>query len=307
MANKPLKSVKKTISKTSITISYMALYLIGDVQGCDEALARLLTHIAFSPSRDTLYMLGDLVNRGPDNALVLRRLMGLGSSAQCLLGNHDLHLLAVSRGVRKPDPQDTIQDILAAPDSAELLHWLRHQHMALRVNNVLMVHAGVLPQWTAEQTMNLAGEVRAVLRSDDWVQFMPQMYGGLPNAWRDDLAGADRLRVIVNALTRLRFCDAHGAMDFSVKEGADKAPAHLMPWFDVPGRLTADVRMAFGHWSTVHIEDRPDVVSLDDGCVWGGCLSAAKLEASETLLRVAEAPAWERVSVKCPQTLDPLA
>jgi bis(5'-nucleosyl)-tetraphosphatase (symmetrical) len=121
------------------------------------------------------------------------------------------------------------------------------------------------------------------------------------------LAGADRLRVIVNALTRLRFCDAHGAMDFSVKEGADKAPAHLMPWFDVPGRLTADVRMAFGHWSTVHIEDRPDVVCLDDGCVWGGCLSAAKLEASETLLRVAEAPTWERVSVKCPQTMEPLA
>ena len=171
-----------------------------------------------------------------------------------------------------------------------LLEWLTHQRLALHERvagrDLLMVHAGVLPQWTAQQTMALAGEVEAVLRSDDWVHFMPQMYGGLPNVWRDDLEGADRLRVIVNALTRLRFCDAQGAMDFSVKESADKAPAHLMPWFDVPGRLTADVRMAFGHWSTVQIADRPDVVCLDDGCVWGGCLSAAKLEASDSLLTV---------------------
>jgi bis(5'-nucleosyl)-tetraphosphatase (symmetrical) len=285
----------------------MALYLIGDVQGCDNALARLLTHIDFSPSRDTLYLLGDLVNRGPDNVAVLRRLMALGSSAQCVLGNHDLHLLAVSRDVRKPNKQDTIQDILTAPDSAELLHWLRHQHMAMQVGQVLMVHAGVLPQWTAAQTMALAGEVEAVLRSDDWVQFMPQMYGGLPNLWRDDLEGADRLRVIVNALTRLRFCDAQGAMDFSVKESADKAPAHLMPWFDVPGRLTDDVRIAFGHWSTVQTVARQDVLCLDDGCVWGGCLTAAKLEASAVNVSVADAPAWECLSVMCPQAVDPLA
>jgi bis(5'-nucleosyl)-tetraphosphatase (symmetrical) len=238
---------------------------------------------------------------------VLHRLMALGSSAQCVLGNHDLHLLAVSRGVRQPNKLDTFQDILSAPDSAALLHWLRHQHMAMQVGQVLMVHAGVLPQWTAAQTMALAGEVQTVLRSEDWVQFMPQMYGGLPNVWRDELAGPDRLRVIVNALTRLRFCDAQGAMDFSVKESADKAPDHLMPWFDVPGRLTADVRIAFGHWSTVHMADRADVVCLDDGCVWGRCLSAAKLQASDTLLGVSDAPAWDRISVKCPQTLDPLA
>jgi bis(5'-nucleosyl)-tetraphosphatase (symmetrical) len=285
----------------------MALYLIGDVQGCDDALERLLTHIAFSPSRDTLYLLGDLVNRGPHNARVLRRLMALGTSAHCLLGNHDLHLLAVSRGVRKPNKQDTVQDILTAPDSTDLLHWLRHQHMAMRVGKLLMVHAGVLPQWTADQTMALAGEVEAVLRSDDWVQFMPQMYGGLPNAWRDDLQGADRLRVIVNALTRLRFCDAQGAMDFSVKEGAAQAPAGLMPWFDVPGRLTQDMRVAFGHWSTLDSANRPDVVCLDDGCVWGGCLSAVRLETCDTEVATLNAPAWERLSVKCQQTLDPLA
>jgi bis(5'-nucleosyl)-tetraphosphatase (symmetrical) len=285
----------------------MALYLIGDVQGCDEALDRLLTHIAFSPSRDTLYLLGDLINRGPDNVGVLRRLMALGSSAQCLLGNHDLHLLAVSRGVRQPNKLDTFQDILSAPDSAALLHWLRHQHMAMHVGNVLMVHAGVLPQWSAAQTMALAGEVEAVLRSDDWVQFMPQMYGGLPNVWHDDLVGADRLRVIVNALTRLRFCDAQGAMDFSLKESADKSPPHLMPWFDVPGRLTVDVRIAFGHWSSVQTVARNDVLCLDDGCLWGGCLTAAKLEASAVHLSAAEAPAWERLSVTCPQTMDPSA
>ena len=284
----------------------MALYLIGDVQGCDEALERLLTHIAFSPSRDTLYLLGDLVNRGPSNAGVLRRLMALGISAQCLLGNHDLHLLAVSQGVRQPNKQDTTEDILTAPDSAKLLHWLRHQQMAMQVGQVLMVHAGVLPQWTAQQTMALAGEVEAVLRSDDWVHFMPQMYGGMPNVWRDDLEGADRLRVIVNALTRLRFCDAQGAMDFSVKESADKAPPHLMPWFDVPGRLTANVRIAFGHWSTVQTIARYDVLCLDDGCVWGGCLTAAQLEASAVNLSVADAPAWKCLSVACPQTMDPL-
>jgi bis(5'-nucleosyl)-tetraphosphatase (symmetrical) len=285
----------------------MALYLIGDIQGCDEALERLLAHIAFSPSRDTLYVLGDLVNRGPNNVGVLRRLMGYGSSVQCVLGNHDLHLLAVSCGVRKPNKQDTIQDILNAPDRTEMLHWLRQQHMALQVGRVLMVHAGVLPQWTAAQTLTLAGEVETVLRGDALATFMPQMYGGMPNVWRDDLEGADRLRIIVNALTRLRFCDALGAMDFSVKESAEQAPEGLMPWFDVPGRLTADVRIAFGHWSTVQIEDRPDVMCLDDGCVWGGSLSAAKLEASDTLLAVNEAPAWERLSVTCPQTMDPLS
>jgi bis(5'-nucleosyl)-tetraphosphatase (symmetrical) len=285
----------------------MALYLIGDVQGCNDALGRLLTHIGFSPSRDTLYLLGDLVNRGPDNAGVLRRLMALGSSAQCVLGNHDLHLLAVSRGVRQPHTQDTVHDVFNAPDSAVLLHWLRHQHMALRVGNVLMLHAGVLPQWTADTTLALAGEVEAVLRSDAWEHFMPQMYGGLPNAWHDELTGADRLRVIVNALTRLRFCDAHGAMDFSVKESASQAPAHLMPWFDVPLRQTRDVRIAFGHWSTLQAMERTDVVCLDDGCVWGGCLSAVQLTPEDTQARLADAPAWKRLSVKCQQAQDPLA
>jgi bis(5'-nucleosyl)-tetraphosphatase (symmetrical) len=280
----------------------MALYLIGDIQGCDEALERLLIELAFSPSRDTLYVLGDLVNRGPDNVGVLRRLMGYGSSAQCVLGNHDLHLLAVSQGVRPLHRQDTVQDILQSPDRAMLLDWLRRQHMALQVGQVLMVHAGVLPQWTAAQTLSLAAEVETVLRGDALTTFMPQMYGGLPNQWDDHLVGADRLRVIVNALTRLRFCDAQGAMDFHVKESADQAPEGLMPWFDVPGRRTHDCVVAFGHWSTLQAISRSDVVCLDDGCVWGGCLSALRLDSGD----VHNATALERISVKCPQTLNPL-
>jgi bis(5'-nucleosyl)-tetraphosphatase (symmetrical) len=282
----------------------MTTYLIGDVQGCDEALARLLTHVDFSPSRDTLYLLGDLVNRGPDNVGVLRRLMAYGSSAQCILGNHDLHLLAVSQGVRAAHRQDTTADILNAPDRTTLLDWLRQQHMAMRVGQVLMVHAGVLPQWTPEQTLALAGEVEAVLRGDALATFLPQMYGGLPNQWHEDLQGADRLRVIVNALTRMRFCDAQGAMDFSVKESADQAPEGLMPWFEVPGRLTANVRVAFGHWSTLQQVNRPDVVCLDDGCVWGGCLSAMRIEDPEQIDDVRQCPV---VSVTCQQALDPLA
>lgn len=282
----------------------MALYLIGDVQGCDEALARLLTHVDFSPSRDTLYLLGDLVNRGPDNVGVLRRLMAYGSSAQCILGNHDLHLLAVSQGVRAAHRQDTTADILNAPDRTVLLDWLRQQRMAIRLGQVLMVHAGVLPQWTAEQTLALAGEVEDVLRGDALATFMPQMYGGLPNQWRDDLQGADRLRVIVNALTRMRFCNAQGAMDFSVKESADQAPEGLMPWFEVPGRRSADVTVAFGHWSTLKKVNQPNVVCLDDGCVWGGCLSALRIEQPEVIGDVRQLPV---LSVTCQQALDPLA
>ena len=281
----------------------MALYLIGDVQGCDEALGRLLQKIDFSPSRDSLYLLGDLVNRGPSNAATLRRLMGLAGSAHCLLGNHDLHLLAVSQGVRKANPQDTCADVLQAPDREALLTWLRQQAMAIHTGRLLMVHAGVLPQWDVAQTLQLAHEVETVLRSPDWAQFMPHMYGGMPNVWHNSLAGADRLRIVVNALTRLRYCDAQGAMDFSVKESAELAPAHLMPWFDVPQRRTQEVLLAFGHWSTLKSTRRNDVVCLDDGCVWGGFLSALRLPHAQ----VADFSQAERISVDCEQAQNPLA
>jgi bis(5'-nucleosyl)-tetraphosphatase (symmetrical) len=275
----------------------MAMYLIGDVQGCDEPLGRLLDTLDFSPSRDTLYVLGDLVNRGPDSAAVLRRMMALEGAARCLLGNHDLHLLAVAQGVRRPHRSDTLAGILDARDRAALLDWLRARPMALAAQGCLMVHAGVLPPWTAQRTLELAGEVEAVLRGPDLADFLPQMYGNTPDRWNDALTGADRLRVIVNALTRLRFCRADGTMEFSVKEGADRAPEGFVPWFDVPGRATAGTLVAFGHWSTLGWLERPDLLSLDTGCVWGGCLSA---------VRLGEGGAQrELIQVKCPQAQAP--
>ena len=258
----------------------MALYLIGDVQGCDSALQDLLDTLDFSPSRDTLYVLGDLVNRGPDSAGVLRRLMGYGHAAHCLLGNHDLNLLAVAQGARKPHRKDTLDAVLGADDRHDMLHWLRHQKMAMLVQReqtpLLMVHAGVLPMWTAGQTIALAQEVEGVLQGGHAAEFLKSMYGNTPAAWSDALTGMDRLRVIVNALTRLRFCTAQGEMEFDSKEGADGAPEGYLPWFDVPNRQTAQISVAFGHWSTLGWMDRPDVLSLDTGCVWGGSLSALR-------------------------------
>ena len=257
----------------------MAVYWVGDVQGCDAPLGRLLERVDFSPSRDTLVVLGDLVNRGPTSEQVLRRLMAMGNAVQCVLGNHDLHLLAVAAGAGRLKPMDTLDSILQATDRPALLDWLRHQRMAIWGNGVLSVHAGVLPSWTLAQTLALAAEVESVLRGSDLNDFLYQMYGNEPAAWRDEWVGVDRLRVIVNALTRLRFCSAQGVMEFAAKEGADAAPAGFMPWFDVPGRKTADVTVAFGHWSTLGQLQRHDVWAMDTGCVWGGCLSAMRLAA----------------------------
>jgi bis(5'-nucleosyl)-tetraphosphatase (symmetrical) len=257
----------------------MAVYWVGDVQGCDAPLGRLLERVDFSPSRDTLVVLGDLVNRGPTSEQVLRRLMAMGNAVQCVLGNHDLHLLAVAAGAGRLKPMDTLDNLLQATDRPALLDWLRHQRMAIWSNGVLSVHAGVLPSWTLAQTLALAAEVESVLRGPDLNDFLYQMYGNEPAAWRDEWVGVDRLRVIVNALTRLRFCSAQGVMESAAKEGANAAPAGFMPWFDVPGRKTADVTVAFGHWSTLGQLQRHDVWAMDTGCVWGGCLSAMRLAA----------------------------
>ncbi len=279
----------------------MALYMIGDVQGCDSALQGLLDKISFSQSRDTLYFLGDLVNRGPDSAGVLRRLMGFGAAAQCLLGNHDLHLLAAAVGARRPSRKDTLANVLQAPDREAMLAWLRQQRMALLLEHqkhtYLMVHAGVLPSWTAAKTLALAGEFEAVLRGPELNEFLHQMYGNTPVQWHDDLQGMDRLRMIVNALTRLRFCTASGVMEFDTSDGAHAAPLGYIPWFEVPGRKTAGVTVAFGHWSTLGWLDRADVLALDSGCVWGGRLSA---------LKVGTGPAdHELIQVKCEQAQKP--
>jgi bis(5'-nucleosyl)-tetraphosphatase (symmetrical) len=263
----------------------MALYLIGDIQGCNAAFTKLLQQLVFSPSRDTLYVLGDMVNRGEDSAGVLRQLMRFGASAQCVLGNHDLHLLAVSQGLRVAHPSDTLDGVLQAPDASAMLDWLRHQDLAMHAHGWLMVHAGVLPQWSSAQTLLLAQEVQAVLRGEQWTDFLAQMYGNTPNAWRNDLQGADRLRVVVNALTRLRFCNAEGEMEFASKEGAGFAPAGYLPWFDTPARHSANERIAFGHWSTLGLLQRPSaaphLLGLDTGCVWGGALTAAELASTD--------------------------
>jgi bis(5'-nucleosyl)-tetraphosphatase (symmetrical) len=255
----------------------MANYLLGDLQGCSEALERMLGHLSFSPSRDRLYVLGDLVNRGPDSAGVLRRLRALEGAALVLLGNHDLHALAVGMGVRQARAQDTLHALYQAPDSPDLLAWLRRQPLARQAHGVLMVHAGVLPSWTPDDTLRLAGEVAMVLQSSEGPALLEQMYGNAPASWSEGLAGWPRLRVIVNALTRLRFCSAAGEMEFRTKQGADQAPAGFMPWFDVPGRRTAHQTVAFGHWSTLGWLGREDVLCLDTGCVWGGKLSALAL------------------------------
>ena len=281
----------------------MSLYCIGDLQGCNGPFQRLLEKIDFSPSRDTLYLLGDLVNRGPDSLGVLRSLSALGDAAQCLLGNHDLHLLALWQGVQKPDRKDTVQAVLQAPDREALLDWLRHRAMALQRHGWLMVHAGVLPQWSVAQTLMLAAEVEQALRGPDVKGFLSAMYGNAPGQWHDDLTGADRLRVIVNALTRLRFCTPQGVMEFTSSEAAHNAPEGYLPWFEVPGRATLGTPMAFGHWSTLAIDAkrvtglRHNALPLDTGCVWGGCLSAARLGA--------EAGEFELITVKCEQAQKP--
>jgi bis(5'-nucleosyl)-tetraphosphatase (symmetrical) len=254
------------------------IYLLGDLQGCRDPLARLLDEVAFSPSRDHLYVLGDLVNRGPDSLGVLRRLKSLGSSATCLLGNHDLHLLGVAHGVRKLHKGDTVSDILEAPDREDWLHWLRHRRMAVQAHGWLMVHAGVVPQWDAAQTLAVAAEVETLLQGPDLADFLPLMYGKQPERWRDDLQGVDRWRCAINSLTRLRFCQADGTMDFEVKDGAAEAPSGLMPWFEVPERRTHSTPVAFGHWSTLGLINRDDLLSLDTGCVWGGQLTAVRVD-----------------------------
>ena len=256
-------------------------YLIGDVQGCCDALERLLAKIAFSPSRDRLWVLGDLVNRGPASLATLRLLSGLGGAATCLLGNHDLNLLAVAHGVRRPHAADTIAEILDAPDRAHWLDWLRHQRMAVHEHGWLMVHAGVAPQWDVATTLALAGEVEQVLQGNAVGEFLTGMYGDKPVRWSAGLQGLERLRFVVNALTRIRFVAADGTLDLVVKEGAGAAPEGFLPWFEAPGRLTQGVPIAFGHWASLGLIDRPDLLALDTGCVWGRQLSAMRVEGDQ--------------------------
>ena len=253
-------------------------YLVGDVQGCNNALQQLLAELDFSPSRDRLVVLGDMVNRGPASLAVLQRLAALGSAATCLLGNHDLHLLAVAHGVRPLKRGDTVADVLQSPQREDWITWLRGQPLAHMEAGWLCVHAGVVPQWDTAQTLALAAEVQAVLSGPDLPGFLQVMYGDQPSRWADALQGAERWRFVVNTLTRIRFCSADGTLDFKTKEGAGGALPGFAPWFDAPGRRTAEQPMAFGHWSMLGLVNQPHLLGLDTGCVWGGALTAVRVD-----------------------------
>ncbi|MFM2057411.1 MAG: hypothetical protein RLY71_1796 [Pseudomonadota bacterium] len=271
------------------------IYLLGDLQGCCDAFERLLQRIDFSASRDRLYVLGDMVNRGPTSLATLERLASLGDAACCLLGNHDLHLLAVATGVRRPGRGDTLDPILQSPQRNRWMDWLRHQRLAVHEHGWLMVHAGVPAPWTVAETLACAAEVENELRNPDLRDFLHDLFGNQPARWDAALQGPARWRYSVNALTRMRFCHTDGTLDFEVKENAASAPPGLLPWFEVPGRRCASVPIAFGHWSTLGLLDRPDLLALDTGCVWGGHLSAARIDGGRR----------ELIQVPCDQAQQP--
>jgi bis(5'-nucleosyl)-tetraphosphatase (symmetrical) len=258
-------------------IDSMSLYAIGDIQGCHTEFCQLLELIAFSPREDRLWLVGDLVNRGPDSLSVLREVKALGDAAVTVLGNHDLHLLTVAAGHARPHRQDTIAPILAAPDRDPLIEWLMSRPLVVIEGEHLLVHAGLLPQWTPATALMLSREVEAMLASERADAFLAALYGDRPYAWRDDLEDFDRLRVIVNACTRLRFCTADGTMEFSEKRGPHTAPEGFRPWFQHEARASAGKTIVCGHWSTLELKLAPNLLMLDSGCLWGGTLTAIRL------------------------------
>jgi bis(5'-nucleosyl)-tetraphosphatase (symmetrical) len=258
----------------------MTLYAIGDIQGCGAAFDALLKKISFRPSRDRLWLVGDLVNRGTESLRVVRRVMELGRSVTCVLGNHDLHLLATVAGKRELSPADTFGEILAAPDAEEIIDWLRRRpliHYDVATKRVL-VHAGIPPAWTITQAREQAREVEQLLRGRRWRASLRSMYGNEPHAWSHKLDPADKRRFTINALTRMRYCDRRGRLDFSESGPPGSQPKGLIPWFDVPERRARNAHIVFGHWSAIGYMRRPDVTALDSGCVWGRSLTALRLD-----------------------------
>ncbi len=256
----------------------MPTYVIGDVQGCLHAFLELIAAIDYDPRRDRLWFTGDLVNRGEDSIGMLRWCMAHDEGIVAILGNHDLHLLAVAEGFVPPHKKDTLTEILEAPDRDEVLEWLRRRPMLHREGDWLMVHAGLMPAWTPQQAQSLARELEDVLRGKGYRDFLRGMYGNEPRHWSEALSGQDRLRLIANAMTRMRFLHPDGGLEFLHKCAPAEAPPGLIPWFDMPGRLSRDVRVVFGHWSTLGLYVRDDVVALDTGCLWGGRLTALRIE-----------------------------
>ena len=279
----------------------MARWAIGDIQGCDEELEELLERIDFASGRDQLWLVGDLVNRGPRSLQVLRRIRSLGDAAVCVLGNHDLHLLAVALTGARQRRSDTLTEVLAAPDRDTLIEWLLHRPLAVyQPPNDLLLHAGVVPQWSVAQTLALAAEVQHALQSDPR-RLLSRMYGDRPERWRRNLSGMARLRFAVNVLTRLRFCTAEGRIDLKHKGRPDSADAPWIPWFKAPARASAEASIVFGHWSALGLYRAPGLLGLDTGCVWGGSLTAVNLDepsappvsAASRQPRSSEASEWE--------------
>jgi bis(5'-nucleosyl)-tetraphosphatase (symmetrical) len=256
----------------------MATYAIGDVQGCFHAFQSLILKLNFNPTQDRLWFVGDLINRGTGSLDMLRWCVTHQHAIQIVLGNHDLHAIAVAHGIRAPHRSDTLQPIMDAPDGQALLKWLRHQPLMVHDQGMVMVHAGLLPQWSIHQALAYATEVEAVLRHDDYLDFLRHMYGNHPHVWQDDLQGMDRLRLITNAFTRMRICNAMGELDYGFKGELADIPAGFMPWFQVPNRMSKDTTIICGHWSALGLYQQHNVHALDTGCLWGGQMTAFCLE-----------------------------
>ena len=267
----------------------MAVYAIGDVQGCYDELARLLDVLKADPAADEIWFVGDLVNRGPRSLDVLRLVKSLGRAAIVVLGNHDLHLLAFSLAGSARVHDADLREVLEAPDCTELMDWLRARPLAhYRPDlNTLMVHAGVAPEWDPLQTVKLAREVERVLRGDGCAEFLREMYGNQPERWSPALSGIERLRFVINCLTRIRYCDPDGRLDFDEQGPPGSQPAALFPWFELPGRATRTVRVVFGHWSSLGLVQQSHLLGLDTGCVWGRTLTAVRLDGPARLFSVA--------------------
>jgi bis(5'-nucleosyl)-tetraphosphatase (symmetrical) len=252
----------------------MAVYAIGDVQGCADELDALLAKLPFDAARDELWFVGDLVNRGPKSLAALRRVRALGAAAVVVLGNHDFHLLRLAEGLGKSRAGDTLDEVLAAPDAKELLEWLRRRPLMHVASGHALVHAGLLPQWSIEKALDLAHEVEAALRGPRYREFLGALYGSEPRAWREDLVGWDRLRVIVNAMARMRFCTSAGEMDVQAK--GREPPRGYRAWFEL--RPAGEAPIVCGHWSALGLKLTARLIALDTGCVWGGSLSALRLD-----------------------------
>jgi bis(5'-nucleosyl)-tetraphosphatase (symmetrical) len=266
----------------------MATYAIGDIQGCYEALLRLLEHLRFDPSKDKLWLVGDLVNRGPDSLRVLRFVKDLGEQAVVVLGNHDLHLLALAAGNPKHAKKSNLHEVLEAHDRDELINWLRYRpllhHDAKK--RFAMLHAGLPPQWDLAKALACAAELQGALRGPDYREFLHAMYGNQPGRWSEDLTGMDRLRFITNCLTRLRYCDAEGNLDLKAKGPPGSQPAGYLPWYAVPGRASRGERIVFGHWSTLGYLAEHNVWGLDTGCLWGGTLTAVRISENKPIMPI---------------------